>query len=236
MSVALNGEEARRFDGRVAELAEDAFAFLELLVAHDSTLGREQQAQSIVADELAALGFEVSELNIPDSIGEHAAAGVPQLSYAGRHDVLGRWQGSEPVLLFNGHVDVVPADAATWSGDPFTPRRVDGWLLGRGAGDMKGGFAMVLLALRALASSVPSALDVPIGFLSVIEEECTGNGTLASVLAGVGAPAGRAARALRPGSAARRCRRAVGRRRARGEWWPRACRRSPADTGRCAPR
>jgi acetylornithine deacetylase len=50
---------------------------------------------------------------------------------------------------------------------------------------MKGGFAMVILALRALQSACPDALELPIGFVSVIEEECTGNGTLASLIAGV---------------------------------------------------
>jgi homocysteine S-methyltransferase len=56
-----------------------------------------------------------------------------------------------PSLLLNGHIDVVPAEAAVWSSDPFTPARSGGWLSGRGAGDMKAGFAMGLLAIRALA-------------------------------------------------------------------------------------
>ena len=183
--MALSREQAERFDGRVGELAEDAFSFLERLVACASTVGSEQAAQEIVADALAATGFEVSELAVPESIGAHRLAGVPQRPYEGRFDVVGRRNGTDPVLLFNGHIDVVPADRATWSTDPFTPVRRDGWLRGRGAGDMKGGFAMAVLALRALASACPDALDLPVGFVSVIEEECTGNGTLASLLAGV---------------------------------------------------
>ena len=82
-------------------------------------------------------------------------------------------------------MDVVPAESGRWAGDPFTPVRADGWLTGRGAGDMKGGFAMGLLAVAALRRAAPGALAGELAFLSVIEEECTGNGTLAACRAGV---------------------------------------------------
>ena len=49
---------------------------------------------------------------------------------------------------------------------------------------MKGGFAMLSLAIDALRRVDPDAIGGPLRFLSVIEEECTGNGTLASCLAG----------------------------------------------------
>ena len=182
----LGGAHFERFDERVATLAEEAFEFLERLVAAPSTVGQEQLAQEIVAGELAALGFEVTRPPVPEAIAEHPLAGVPQASYSGRYDVLGRLNGPVPGLLFNGHIDVVPADASSWSTDPFRPVRADGWMVGRGTGDMKGGFAMVWLALRSLAVTMPQALEQPLGFLSVIEEECTGNGTLAAVAGGVG--------------------------------------------------
>ena len=50
---------------------------------------------------------------------------------------------------------------------------------------MKGGFAMGLLAVAALRRAAPGPLSGELGFLSVIEEECTGNGTLAACRAGV---------------------------------------------------
>ena len=50
---------------------------------------------------------------------------------------------------------------------------------------MKGGFAMGLLAVAALRRAAPGALAGELGFVSVIEEECTGNGTLAACRAGV---------------------------------------------------
>jgi acetylornithine deacetylase len=50
---------------------------------------------------------------------------------------------------------------------------------------MKGGFAMGLLAVSALRRAMPDAIGGELGFLSVIEEECTGNGTLAACAQGV---------------------------------------------------
>jgi acetylornithine deacetylase len=56
-----------------------------------------------------------------------------------------------PGALFNGHLDVVsPEPLSSWHVDPFTPYEKDGWLYGRGAGDMKGGIAAMTYALRAV--------------------------------------------------------------------------------------
>jgi acetylornithine deacetylase len=163
-----------------------AVAFLEELVSEPSVVGNEAGAQRVVAGELARLGFDVRELEVPDAIGEHPGSGVPQLPYAGRPVIVGERAGRGRSLLVNGHVDVVPPGVADlWSGDPFEPRLDDGWLYGRGAGDMKAGFAMALLAIGGLLDAAPEAIAGPLSFVSVIEEECTGNGTLAAAEAGV---------------------------------------------------
>jgi len=172
-------------DRAIEARADQAFAFLERLVAADSTVGNEAGAQEIVAAELGRLGFTVSRLPIPDEVAAAAPGGVAQAPYAGRYNVLGQLNpGTGPSLLLNGHIDVVPAEAPTWSGDPFRPWIADGWMSGRGAGDMKGGFAMGLLAIEALRAAMPGAVTGELSFLSVIEEECTGNGTLAAGRAG----------------------------------------------------
>ena len=187
--------EPRVLDTCIADRAEAAFALLERLVEIPSTVGNEQEAQEVVAAQLERLGFQVERLSIAEAIAGDPHAGVPQGSYEGRYDLLA-WRGSPgPVLQLNGHVDVVPAEEAElWSSPPFTPVRKDGWLHGRGAGDMKGGFAMAVLALDALAAAAPR-LDPPLSFASVIEEECTGNGTLAALRSG---PLPAAAIALEP--------------------------------------
>ncbi len=69
----------------------------------------------------------------------------------GRTSVVARLPGrdsSRPALLVQGHLDVVPADAAGWSVPPFSGEVTDGWVWGRGAVDMKNMDAMVLAVVR----------------------------------------------------------------------------------------
>jgi acetylornithine deacetylase len=179
----------RRLDDAVVQHEAAAQQLLEELVNAPSVLGQERAAQAVLAAELERLGFEISWLDIPEAIAADPAAGVPPIDYEGRQVLIGRLAGAAPEtgrsLLINGHLDVVPAgDADAWSSPPFEATRVDGWLHGRGAGDMKSGLAMATLAIEALLSAAgrPRADLTVVG---VIEEECTGNGTLASVRAGV---------------------------------------------------
>jgi len=160
---------------------------LERLVAAPSTVGLEQEAQDVVEQELKRLGLEVERLPIPETIDDDPLAGVAQISYESRADVVGRLgDNGGPSLLVNGHIDVVPASQPDlWTSPPFEPRLDGDRLYGRGAGDMKGGFAMATLALDALLAVEPRAIAGALTFLSVIEEECTGNGTLAAARAGV---------------------------------------------------
>lgn len=58
---------------------------------------------------------------------------------------------SRPGLVVHGHLDVVPANATDWSFDPFCGDIKDGYVLGRGAVDMKDGDAMFLSIVRAWA-------------------------------------------------------------------------------------
>ncbi|MBR21120.1 MAG: M20/M25/M40 family metallo-hydrolase [Microcella pacifica] len=62
-------------------------------------------------------------------------------------------RGARPGLVVHGHLDVVPADPANWSVDPFAGEIRDGMLWGRGAVDMKDMDAMILTALDEILSS-----------------------------------------------------------------------------------
>jgi acetylornithine deacetylase len=189
-------DEARSADADVDEVvdrcAPHAFEFLERLVREPSVLGAEQGALTVLADELARLGFSVEWLPIPPEIAHDPDAGVPVHDYDGRPVLVARrgsWDASNGwrSLLVNGHLDVVPAgNPGRWTVDPFTPRRTaDGRMTGRGSGDMKAGLAMVTLALEALGEARSESRQWPLAVVGVIEEECTGNGTLASIRAGV---------------------------------------------------
>ncbi len=170
--------------------APQAFEFLMGLVSRASLRGEEGPAQEFVQAALEDLGFATQRIAVPDAISQDPLAGVPFASYEGRFDVLGTTpHSSGRTLLINGHIDVVPVNELTWSSDPFVPFIREGWLFGRGSGDMKGGFAMALLALRALRRLGSEIGQRNLSFLSVIEEEYTGNGTLAAIRAGVTADA-----------------------------------------------
>ena len=56
-----------------------------------------------------------------------------------------------PALLLHGHLDVVPADPASWSVHPFSGEIRDGVLWGRGAVDMKSADAVLLAVVRLWA-------------------------------------------------------------------------------------
>jgi acetylornithine deacetylase len=91
--------------------------------------------------------------------------------------------GNGRSLLLNGHVDVVSEEPADrWTKPPYGAEIEEGRLYGRGASDMKGGIAAMLLAVEAALSA--GDLPGPLVYQSVIEEECGGNGALAACLAG----------------------------------------------------
>jgi acetylornithine deacetylase len=93
------------------------------------------------------------------------------------------------LLIFNGHVDVVSAEPlGHWSHNPWGGDIVTGRMYGRGAADMKSGVAAMIYALKAVhEAEVKLCGDVLIE--SVIDEECTGNGTLSCLAQGYRADA-----------------------------------------------
>lgn len=98
------------------------------------------------------------EKDVADYVAEKLAeVGITSRKYESapkRVSVVARIEGSNPDLpglVVNGHLDVVPANAADWSVDPFSGLIKDGCVWGRGAVDMKNMDAMMLAVFRLWA-------------------------------------------------------------------------------------
>lgn len=82
---------------------------------------------------------------------------------------LGRTGGKR--LLLDGHFDVVPmGNKEEWNSDPFKAVNKDGFLYGRGVGDMKSGVAAAMLAMEEL-KKVEDQLPGEVVFYGVGDEE-----------------------------------------------------------------
>ncbi|QBJ89780.1 M20/M25/M40 family metallo-hydrolase [Streptomyces seoulensis] len=120
----------------------------------------ERAAAEYVAGKLAEVGLE------PEIFESHP----------GRASTVARIEGedpSRPALLIHGHLDVVPANAADWTHDPFSGEVADGCVWGRGAVDMKDMDAMTLAVVRdRLRSGRKPPRDIVVAFLA--DEEAGG--------------------------------------------------------------
>ena len=164
----------------------ELFEWLRRLISFRSVPGQEGDAQAFVAGALRdlELDLDVWEPRI-EELRDHPGYGEPGVGYAGRPNVVGRLPGSGGgrSLILNGHVDVVPIeDPALWTCDPWAGEVVDGRMVGRGTSDMKASLASIIWAVRALRATTRLRGDLLIE--SVVDEEVTGNGTLATLLRG----------------------------------------------------
>jgi succinyl-diaminopimelate desuccinylase len=76
-----------------------------------------------------------------------------------------------PVLAFAGHTDVVPTGTlSAWHSEPFAPEIRDGVLYGRGAADMKGSLAAMVVACENFVAQHPNHQG-SIAFLITSDEE-----------------------------------------------------------------
>jgi acetylornithine deacetylase len=142
----------------------------------------EAALQAHLARRLEAAGAAV-EVAEPDTTPFHGHPMVPPgFTFAGRPQLVARFEGTGGgrSLLLNGHIDVVDVEPlSAWTVDPFDAVVRDGLVWGRGACDMKGGVAAMVLAAESLAQAgVELAGDLIVN--TVTEEESTGAGGLVS--------------------------------------------------------
>ena len=159
------------------------------LVAAPTVLGRESAGQDVMRAAFDDLALEPRDVDLePQALRAHPGASPFSWDVSEKTNVVASWGPAEPgsgrSLILNGHIDVVsPEPSDMWSSPPFTARRDGEWMYGRGAGDMKAGLAAIVGAVRGLRHLGLEPL-APVQLQSVVEEECTGNGALACVLAG----------------------------------------------------
>jgi acetylornithine deacetylase/succinyl-diaminopimelate desuccinylase-like protein len=131
------------------EIEQEIAEFLSELIKINTTNppGNETKAAQFIADYLAKDGFESEIIE----------------SAPGRGSVVVRLRGSgeKPSLLLLSHLDVVAANPAEWSVEPFAGVIKDGYVYGRGAYDMKGMTAVEVFTLKLLKKhKVPIKGDI----------------------------------------------------------------------------
>ena len=142
----------------LASLGDEARRFCQALLRMDTTNppGNERICADYLAAELAEVGYQ------------------PELLEAAplRTNLIVRYRGTgaKPPLLLTSHLDVVPADAASWRRPPFSGDEFEGCLWGRGAIDMKNMAAMCTAIMRRLAAT-RAQLSRDVIFAAVADEE-----------------------------------------------------------------
>ena len=130
-------------DAQRQEIEDDVVKLCQELIQIPSVnFGDGKGDEKAAAEYVAA---KMKEVGIESKIYESAP---------NRCSVVARIEGkdkSRPGLVVNGHLDVVPANAADWSVDPFSGAIKDGCIWGRGAVDMKNMDAMILAVIRLWA-------------------------------------------------------------------------------------
>ena len=132
----------------------EALELTKSLISRPSVSPVDGGCQDLLADRLAACGFQVEKLPFG-----------PVANFWARRSSGG------PLFCFAGHTDVVPTGPLEeWQSDPFTPTIRDGMLYGRGSADMKSGLAAMVTATEDFVAANPRH-GGSIAFLITSDEE-----------------------------------------------------------------
>ncbi len=128
--------------------------YARALIARPSVTPDDAGCQDLLVEWLAPLGFRAERLR-----------------FGAVDNLWLRRGGTAPLFCFAGHTDVVPPGPLdAWRHPPFQPTVEDGLLYGRGAADMKGSIAAMVVAVQRFLAARP---DVPgsLAFLITSDEE-----------------------------------------------------------------
>ncbi|MFL0796491.1 MAG: succinyl-diaminopimelate desuccinylase [Cellvibrionaceae bacterium] len=124
------------------------------LIQRRSVTPEDAGCQALMIERLKALGFEINNLRFEEVDNFWAIRG-----------------SDGPTLCFAGHTDVVPTGPEeNWQQPPFEPAIIDGKLYGRGAADMKGSLAAMVVAVERFIAANPNHKG-KIAFLITSDEE-----------------------------------------------------------------
>lgn len=124
------------------------------LLRQPSVTPIDHSCQTIMADRLSAIGFNIENMRFEDVDNLWARRGT-----------------ASPVFCFAGHTDVVPTGHLdAWESDPFLPEIRDGKLYGRGSADMKTALAAMVVASERFVKNHPNHKG-SIAFLITSDEE-----------------------------------------------------------------
>lgn len=125
------------------------------LINRPSVTPLDEGCQQLMSQRLAACGFAIEPMHIEDVENFWAIRG-----------------NEGPVLCFAGHTDVVPTGPLqAWQNPPFSARIDEqGMLHGRGAADMKGSLAAMVVAVERFTTDHPNHKG-QIAFLITSDEE-----------------------------------------------------------------
>ena len=124
------------------------------LISRNSVTPEDAGCQQVMTDRLKALGFTIENLRFDDVDNFWARRGT-----------------EGPLLAFAGHTDVVPTGPQSdWKHPPFQPTVEGDLLYGRGAADMKGSLAAMVVACENFVSKHPDHKG-SIAFLITSDEE-----------------------------------------------------------------
>ena len=164
-------------------------------IGHGIEGGLEAAGQDYMAELFQELGADQVE---KDPLKEESILKCRELyregntghNYENRYNVYAAFQGKqERSILFNGHIDHMPAENEEhWLIPPLKPQVIGDRITGLGVADMKAGLMASVMA-TALLKDAGIELPVTVKYASVCDEEGGGNGSLCAAMSGVTADA-----------------------------------------------
>lgn len=123
------------------------------LISRPSISPDDQGCQALLTERLQKIGFTVEPMPFGHTLNFWAH------------------RGTGTTLAFAGHTDVVPAgNSENWQTPPFTPTIINQHLYGRGAADMKGSVAAMIVAAERFVEKHPTHQG-RLAFLITSDEE-----------------------------------------------------------------